>query len=162
MSHCKPAWTPLPHNVKLSTEDPNDNTTLHEIEIEGKKVSYPSVVGSMMYAMLATRPDLAFTVGVLGRYSANPKQCHWELAKRCLRYLKATEDMELKFDGADVALDMNFHGFVDADWSGDPDTSKSTSGFVFISNRGAIGWASKRQDMVALSSTESEYIGLTW
>lgn len=115
-----------------------------------------------MYAMLATRPDLAYTVGVLGRYSANPKKCHWELAKRCLRYLKATEEMELKFDGADVGLDMSFHGFVDADWSGDPDTSRSTSGFVFISNRGAIGWASKRQTMVALSSTESEYIGLCY
>lgn len=81
MTDCKPAWTPLPHNAKLSTEDPSNNSTLHEIEIEGKTVSYPSVVGSLMYAMLATRPDIAFTVGVLGRYSANPKKCHWEFAK---------------------------------------------------------------------------------
>jgi hypothetical protein len=160
MTNCKLAWTPLPHNAKLSTEDPNDNTMVHKIEIEGKTVSYPSVIGSMMYAMLATHPDLAFAVGVLGCYAANPKHCHWEFAKRCLHYLKPTQDMELKFDGADVPLNMNFHGYVDADWSGDPDTSKSTSGFVFISNRGAIGWQSKDQAMVALSLTESEYIGL--
>jgi hypothetical protein len=160
MMDCKPAWTPLPHNAKLSTEDPNNNTTLHKIEIEGKTVLYPSVVSSLMYAMLATHPDIAFPVGVLGHYSANPKECHWEFAKQCLHYLKATEDMELKFDGADVSLDMDFHSFIDADMSGDPDTSKSTSGFVLISNWGAIRWASKCQAMVAQSSTESEYIGL--
>jgi hypothetical protein len=66
--------------------------------------------------------------------------------------------LELKFNGADVSLDMSFHRFVDADWSGDPDTSKSISGFVFISNCGATGWTSKHQAMVALSLTE--YIGL--
>ena len=59
-------------------------------------------------------------------------------------------------------MDMNFHRYSDADWSGDPETSRSTSGFVFISNRGAIGWGSKRQPMVALSSTESEYISLCY
>ena len=58
-------------------------------------------------------------------------------------------------------MDMDFHGYTDADWSGDPDTSKSTSGYVFITNRAAVSWASKRQSMVALSSTESEYIGLS-
>ena len=68
--------------------------------------------------------------------------------------------MELRFDGNDVGMDMSFHSYSDADWSGDSDTSRSTLGYVFISARGAIGWASKRQTMVALSSTESEYIGL--
>jgi hypothetical protein len=69
--------------------------------------------------------------------------------------------MVLKFDGGDVNADMDFHGYTDADWNGDTDTSKSTSGFVFISSGAAIGWSSKRQNMVALSSTESEYIGLS-
>jgi hypothetical protein len=132
-----------------------------EVEIGGKRVSYASVVGSLMYAMQGTRPDIVFLVGVLGRYSASPKACHWELVKRGLRYLKGTRDMVLEFDGSDMSMDMNFHGYTDADWSGDPETSRSTSGYVFISNRGAIGWASKRQTMVALSTTESEYIGLS-
>jgi len=71
--------------------------------------------------------------------------------------------MCLVFDGSDLgSLDMSFHEYSDADWSGDPGMLKSTSGFVFISNRGAIGWGSKCQTMVALSSTESEYIGLCY
>ena len=69
--------------------------------------------------------------------------------------------MELVYNGSNVAMDMDFHGYSDADWSGDPDTSHSTSGYIFISNRAAISWASKCQSMVALSSTESEYIGLS-
>ena len=161
MMNCKPQWTPMATSVKLSADDPNDNTTHHTMEIDGRTVSYSSVVGSLMYAMMGTRPDLAYLVGVLGRYSANPKQSHWEMVKRGLRYLKATRDMVLQFDGSDVTGDMDFHGYSDADWSGDRDTSRSTSGFVFISNRGAIGWSSKRQSLVALSSTESEYIGLS-
>ena len=152
----------MAHNSKLTEEDPDDNTTLHTMKIDGRQVLYTSVVGSLMYAMMGTRPDLAYTVGVLRRYSANPKQCHWEAAKRTLRYLKATVGMVLQFDGSDVGMDMSFHGYSDTDWSGDPDTSRSTSGFVFISNRGAIGWGSKRQSMIALSSTESEYIGLCY
>ena len=69
--------------------------------------------------------------------------------------------MELVYDGSNVQLDMEFHGFSDANWSGDVDTSQSTSGYVFINNQGAIGWSSKRQPLVAHSSTESEYVGLS-
>ena len=115
---------------------------------------------TLMWAMLGTRQDLAYVTGVIGRYSANPKRCHWELAKRIVRYLKGTRDWVLVYDGSDVGMDMTFHGYTDADWSGDNDTSRSTSGYVFIANKAAIGWSSKRQSMVALSSTESEYIGL--
>ena len=148
MADCKPVWTPMVANQRVSAEDPHDNRILHNIDINGKKVAYASVVGSLMYAMLGTRPDIAYAVGVLGRYSANPKACHWDMAKRVLRYLKATREMKLTYDGGDVNTDMHFHGFSDADWSGDGDTSRSTSGYVFISNGGAIGWASKRQSIV--------------
>ena len=148
-------------NLHPSSDDPEDNTTHHTYIIEGREVSYASVVGSFMYAAQGTRPDLAYVVGVLGRYSANPKLHHWQMVKRVLRYLKGTQDLELRFDGSDVSLDATFYGYSDADWSGDRDTSRSTSGFVFITGRGAIGWSSKRQSLVALSSTESEYIGLS-
>jgi hypothetical protein len=161
MRDCKPVYTPLPHNSKLVPATPEDGPPIPVLTIEGREVSYLTVIGSLMYAMLGTRPDLAFTVGVLSRFSAAPTVAHWEAAKRTLRYLKATKDLELVYDGSDVSLDMDFHGYSDADWSGDPDTSRSTSGYVFIANRGAISWASKRQTMVALSSTESEYIGLS-
>ena len=69
--------------------------------------------------------------------------------------------MELQYDGNDISMDMDFHGYSDAGWSQDPDNSRSTSGFIFLSNRGAISWSSKRQAMVTLSTTESEYIGLS-
>ena len=84
------------------------------------------------------------------------------MAKCALRYLKHTMDMELCYNGNDVNGDLVFHGFSDADWSGDIDTSHSTSGYMFITNHGAIGWASKRQSMVALSTTESEYSLNCW
>ncbi|KAJ3507815.1 hypothetical protein NMY22_g16815 [Coprinellus aureogranulatus] len=160
MSNCKPASTPIPSTNKATIDDPNDNTVIHSLEIDGKTVTYKSIIGSLMYAMLATRPDLAFVVGLLGRYSAAPKQVHWTLAKRCLRYLQATKDMELVYDGTADSKDMTFFGFVDAAWSDDTDTSRSTGGYVFMSNGAAVGWSSKRQQMVALSSTEAEYISM--
>lgn len=147
---------------RLTVEDPENNATITDMEIGGKHVTYSSVVGSLMYAMMGTRPDIAYTVGILGRFSTNPKRHHWSAAKRVLRYLNTTSGMELRFDGNDVRMDMSFHGYSDADWSGDIDTSRLTSGYVFISVRGAVGWASKRQTMVALSLTESEYIGLCY
>ena len=146
---------------KALVSAPDDGDILHEITIEGHQVSYLSVIGSLMYAMLGTRPDLAYTVGVLSRYSSAPRASHWVMAKRALQYLKGTANMELHFDSSDVSMDMHFHGYSDVDWSSDPDTSCLTSGYVFISNHGAISWASKRQTLVALSLTESEYIGLS-
>ena len=157
-----PKATPMSHSARLTATDPHDDTPIPRFEISpGIMVTYPQIVGSLMYAMMGTRPDLAYTVGVLGRYAANPKRCHWNAAKRVLRYLRGTSSYGLTYEGSKVSLDMDFHGFSDADWSGDSDTSRSTSGFVFISNGAAIGWSSKRQSMVALSTTESEYIGLS-
>jgi hypothetical protein len=132
------------------------------MDINVRTVSYTTVIGSLMYAMIGMRPDIAFTVGLLGRFSANPKRCQWEAAKWVLWYLKATAVMELCYDGGDISMDMSFHGYSDTDWNGDSDTSRSTSGLLFITVCGAICWGSKRQTMVALSSTESEYIGLCY
>jgi hypothetical protein len=162
MTNCKPIWTPLPANTRVSADDPVDNTTIHSMTIEGKDVTFLAIIGSLMYAMLTTRPDLAYAVGLLGRYSAKPKQCHWTLAKRCLRYLQATKKMELVFDGSATSSTMSFLGFVDASWSDDSDTSRSTGGYVFISQNGALGWSSKLQSMVSLSSTEAEYISMCY
>jgi hypothetical protein len=161
MTDCSTEKTPMRVTPRVSANDPEDNTILFQCIIGTQLVSYATIVGSLMYAMLGTRPDLAYVVGILGRYSSAPKSCHWEIAKRALRYLKGTREMQLTYHETAVDIGMDFHGWTDADWCGDSDTSKSTSGFVFISNGGAIGWSSKRQTMVALSSTESEYIGLS-
>ena len=161
MSICKPVWTPMVHNSQLSATDPEDDRVIPEQVIKGRQVSYLTIIGSLMYLMLGTHSDIAYVVGTLSRFSAKPKLAHWEAAKRVLRYIQATKDMELRFDGTELSMDLNFHGYTDARWSQDPDNSWSTSGFLFMSNRGPISWSSKQQSMVALSTTESEYIGLS-
>ena len=161
MKDCKPVFTPIDTMVQPSTEDPIDNTTIRTMKVGDREVSYQCIIGSLMWVMLATRPDLEYTVGVIGRYSANPKACHWSLAKCALHYLKGTQSLELMFNRSDVNIDMDFHRYSDTNWGGDQDTSHSTSGYVFISNHAAIRWSSKLQTMVSLSSTESEYVGLS-
>jgi hypothetical protein len=93
-----------------------------EMNIRGKKVSYLTVIRSLIYAMLGTHPDLAFTVGLLSRFSTAPKKTHWEAAKHVLCYLKATTEMKLTYKRSQ-ALHMTFHGYTDADWGGDSETS---------------------------------------
>lgn len=161
MQDCNPSQTPMATHPHITSDDPEDNTVHQTLTIGTKSVLYPTIIGSLMYAMLGTHPDLAYVVGVLGRYASAPKLCHWEVTKRALCYLKHTRSMELCFQGSDIHLDMDFHGYSDADWCRDTDTSQSTSGFVFISNGAAISYPSKRQTMVALSSTKSEYVGLS-
>ena len=113
-----------------------------------------------MYTMLATYPDLTFTVGVLGRHSSNPGEAHWKAAECTLHYLQFAKDQVLTYKGDDPPT-LTFMGYSDADWSGDDDTSRSTSGYVFMACSGAIGQSSKRQTLIAMSSMESEYIGLS-
>jgi hypothetical protein len=133
MSDCSPLSTPMSHSARVTANNLDDNTVILEMVWNGKQVTYPMIVGLLMYAMLGTCPDLAYTVGVLGRYSASPKACHWALAKHALRYLKGIQDMVLVYDGADISIDVDFHGYTNANWSGNVDTSRSTSGYVFIS-----------------------------
>ena len=148
------------HNSQLSATDPEDDQVIPEQVIEGHQVSYLTIIGSLMYLMLGTCPNIAYVVRTLSCFSAKPKLAHWEAAKCVLRYIQATKDMELRFDGTELSMDLDFHGYTDAGWFQDPDNSQSTSGFLFMSNRGPISWSSKQQSMVALPTTESEYIGL--
>ncbi len=107
---------------------------------EESRTAYQSAVGSLMYAMLGTRPDIAFAVSVVSRYSSNPNESHWKAVKRIFRYLKQTVNYQLVFRGDLKPLT----GYTDADWAGDQDTRRSTSGYVFDVGSGAISWQSKR------------------
>ena len=124
---------------------------------EDSRLRYQSAVGSLMYAMLGTRPDLAYAVSVVSRYSSNPTETHWKAVKRIFRYIRGTLSLQLTFKGPLMPL----NGYTDADWAGDRDTRRSTSGYVFNVGSGAISWSSKRQPTVALSSCEAEYMGQT-
>ena len=161
MASSTPVWTPMTHGTTLSWTNLKDNTVLPEILINNKWVSYLTVIGSLMYLMLGTHPDLTFSVETLSCFSASPKICHWETAKCVLYYMQATTDMELQYDGNDVSVNMDFHGYSNAGWSQNPDNSCSPSGYLFLSNCGAISWSSKQQSIVALSTTESEHIRLS-
>jgi hypothetical protein len=108
-----------------------------------------------MYAMVATRPDIAHVVGVVSRFMHNPGRLHWNAVKHIFRYLVGTQDYNITF-GPDEPSSLV--GFTDSDYASCYDTRKSTSGYFFKFGHGAISWRSKLQDCTATSSTEAEYV----
>jgi len=122
---------------------------------------YAALTGSLMYLAVCTRPDIAFAVTKLCQFTANPRPKHWTAVKRVFRYLKGTRDHALTYGGKDAHLksgEVNF--FYDADYGGRWDR-KSTSGYVITIAGGAVAWSLKKQNTVALSTAEAEYIAVT-
>ena len=117
-------------------------------------IPYSSAVGSLMYAMVSTCPNITYTVGVVSRFSSNPGRDHWEDVKWILRYLRCSTKICLCFGGSEPIL----KGYTDTDMTSDLDSKKSTSGFLFTFVGGVISWQSKLQKCVALSTKEVEYI----
>ncbi|XP_070023085.1 secreted RxLR effector protein 161-like [Nicotiana sylvestris] len=97
------------------------------------RVPYSSAVGSLMYAMRSTRPDICYTVGLVSRYQSNLGRYHWKAVKRIFRYLKGTVDYSIYYSGNDL-----YKRYTNADWVGDRNDRKSTSGYAFLLNGGAI------------------------
>lgn len=154
MQDAKPVSTPLGSQFRLSRKE-SPTSDLERAEMS--KTPYASAVGSLMYAMVCTRPDIAHAVGVVSRYMSSPGKQHWEAVKWVFRYLRGTCDRSLCFEGKHTDL----NGYVDADLAGDLDGRKSTTGYVFTLGGTAISWGSKLQKVVALSTTEAEYIAVT-
>jgi hypothetical protein len=154
MQNAKPVSTPLASHFKLTKE--MCPKTQEEIEYMSR-VPYSSAVGSLMYAMVCTRPDIAHAVGVVSRYMNNPGKEHWEAVKWILRYLRGTTTHALCFGGSDTFL----QGYVDSDMAGDKDSRRSTTGYVFTIGGTTVSWISKLQKVVALSTTEAEYVAAT-
>ena len=128
----------------------------NQYEIDQMKgVPYASAVGSLQYAQLCTRPDLAFITGVLGRYQENPGIEHWKMVKKALRYAQGTKDYMLTYRRSDS---LEIKGYSDADFAGDKDDRKSTSGYIFTLAGGAISWKSSKQSTVASSTMYAEFI----
>jgi hypothetical protein len=113
-----------------------------------------------MYAMLGTRPDLAYAVGKLSQFSSKPDPSHFAALKRVFRYLNGTVSLALKYS-PDTTQAFQLHGYSDADWAGEKSDRRSTRGYLFYVNNCLISWSSKRQPTVALSSCEAEYMALT-
>ena len=125
-------------------------TTKEEIQY------YQSLVGSLIYAMVETRLDIAYIVLIVSRFVSNPIKNHFGATKRILRYLKGIVHYRITY-----SKDSKLIGYSDADWAGDEETRKSTGGYIFTLYSGAISWSSKRQHTIALSSYESKYIAQT-
>ena len=118
------------------------------------RVPYASAVGSLMYAMLCTRPDICYAVGIVSRYQSNPGIKHWTAVKHILKYLKRTRDYMLVYSGGNLTP----VGYTDSDFQTCKDSRKSTSGSVFILGGGAIVWRSIKQGCIADSTMEAEYV----
>ncbi|TQE08250.1 hypothetical protein C1H46_006217 [Malus baccata] len=152
MEHCNKADVPVNKGDKFSRDQCPKNE--HEIELMKMK-PYASLVGSLMYANICTRPDLAFIVGLLGRFQSNPGEAHWVAAKKVLRYLQRTKDFMLVY-GRDDSLELV--GFTDSDLAGDMDERKSTGGYIFKLNGGAVSWKSAKQTIISTSTMEAEFV----
>ncbi|GAQ83662.1 putative retrotransposon protein [Klebsormidium nitens] len=122
--------------------------------LDAERYPYASLVGSLLYLANCTRPDLAQATASLARFMSSPTEDHWRLAKSVLSYLAGTVESGLTY-GAEK---LEFEGFCDANHGGDPDTRRSTTGYVFLLGGAAVSWASKLQQTVAYSTVEAEYM----
>jgi transposase InsO family protein len=154
MLDSKPAATPLPTSVQLTKAD----SPLPDMVPDAAFIrQYQSAVGALMYAMLGTRPDLAFAVASLSQFSSNPGQPHWDAIKHVLRHLRGTTDYRLTY-GSGAGANLLFEGYCDSDWGSSKDDRRSVTGYTFMMGGGAVSWQSKKQPTVALSSVEAEYM----
>ncbi|KAH9672197.1 hypothetical protein KPL70_017637 [Citrus sinensis] len=142
----------------LEANTPYDSS-IKLLENSGRIVAqleYASAIGSLMYAMHCTRPDIAFAVCKMSRYTSNPSVEHWKAIGRILGYLKRTVNLGLFYDDYPEVLE----GYSDASWVTNTRDNKSTSGWIFTIAGGAVSWASKKQTCITHSTMESEFIAL--
>ncbi|XP_074289293.1 secreted RxLR effector protein 161-like [Silene latifolia] len=141
-----PARTPYDASISLC-KNLGDSVSQEE---------YAKIIGSVMFLMNCTRPDIAYAVSRLSRYTHNPSAEHWNALRRLLKYLKGTIDLCLHYGKFPAVLE----GYCDANWVAGNDEIHSTSGYVFTLGGGAISWKSAKQTCIASSTMESEFIAL--
>lgn len=144
------------HECKM-VSTPIEETTIKGNFVNAKEVvgvPYREAIGSLMYLSVVTRPDITFAVSVLSQYLEKPLQVHWNAVKRIFRYLKGTLKHGILIKGGESEL----HGFSDADFAGDINTRRSTTGYVFMFGSDVLAWCSRKQKSVSLSTTEAEYV----
>ena len=147
-----PISTPADTHVPLQESLGPDDTLLPP------SIPYREAVGCLMYAMVLTRPDIAYAVSRVAKYTSKPRQSHWTEVKRIFRYLSGTQTMGLSYYGS--TPDLTLQGYCDADYAGDHDDRKSRTGYLFLLANGAIAWCSKRQGCTANSTTEVEFVAM--
>ncbi|KAL4280040.1 hypothetical protein GQ457_03G019540 [Hibiscus cannabinus] len=151
MEESKRGFLPMRHGISLSKEMFQKHFSLLYQNINLNT----SAIGSIMYAMICTRPDLSYALSMTSRYQTNPGEGHWTAVKNILKYLRRTKDVFLVYGGEE---ELRIKGYTDASFQTDKDDSRSQSGFVFCLNGVVVSWKSSKQDIVADSTTEAEYI----
>jgi len=145
LQDCKTVATPLAMNERLSKNDGSE---------DANKGEYRQIMGSLLY-LTVIRPDIMFAASLLARFMHNPTKKHMGTAKRVLRYVQGTIDFGIVFEKGKEATLI---GYCDSDWAGSEDDMRSTSGYAFTLGSGVFSWASIKQNTVALSTAEAEYV----
>ena len=155
MAECKPRYTPCESKPEAYEEDKDSNSDDNTVR------KYREIVGSLVYAMTCSRPDLSWIVTRLSQHLANPSRVEWIMINQVLRYIKGTLDYKLTFKKSTSGLKIQGHS--DSDWASSKEDRRSTTGFGFTMNQNGpmIDWKSRKQHTVALSSCEAEYMALT-
>ena len=164
LQDAKPLMIPMSPGNNLSIKDcPEAPDEINKM----RHVPYKEAIGSLMYAAIGSRPEIAFTVSYLARFMQNPGPAHWEAVKRVIRYLKGTKDAKLTiglggtFEWAqeDRCDRQGLEGFSDADRNSQ-EHRHAISGYVFTIDGGAVSWNLRKQSLVSLSTTESKYMAV--
>jgi hypothetical protein len=140
--------TPADSNVVLEVNDGTSKPV--------NQTLYQSIIGSLLYLALTTRPDIQLAVGICARYNSCPNQQHLTVAKRILRYLKGTPRLGLSYSSEKTEL----LGYSDSDFARDVDDRKSTTGYVFLFGGSPVSWYSGKQKSISVSTSAAEYLAL--
>lgn len=149
MENCRPASTPLDAGFQIACEKEN----CPKVDV----TEYQSIIGVLTYLAISSRPDILHSVSKLAQRNKDPHKEHVAGIKHILRYLSATKDLKMTYRHTGNPIE----GYADADWGGDATDRKSYTGYVFYMGGCAFSWESKKQQSVALSSTEAEYVALS-
>ena len=151
MTECKPASTPLDASVQLVAATESDT-------VNDQSIPYLSAVGSIMYAMICTRPDLAFAISEVSKFSSKFTSQHWTAVKHILRYIKGSLNYKLKLGGFDEVSKITV--YADANWGRDEGRRSNTGYAAYIGNS-LVSWKSRKQQTVARSTCEAEYMSIS-
>src|SRR5258705_26660 len=150
MESSRPVSTPLNKNIQL-------RKGLPEQQIENPSY-YQSIIGSLMYGVTGTRPDLAHTISLLSQFNSCPDETHLSAANHVLQYLNGTKDYTLFYPAGEP---LTLEAFSDADYATCTITRRSYSGYIVRVGRSTVSWKSRKQDNITTSTTAAEYLALS-